>query len=420
MLKQLLPIIALLWLISACSLTQAPEQQSNVIIAPNETQSALDVSLTQQALLPTPTATVAPDILLLSADRKLLNGYYEDAVGQYELVLAQGEYAPDDARATAALGLGRSALREGLFDEAANALTIFIDQFPQDIRAAQAHFLRGDAYLGLSRWESAIADFEVYLAARPGLIDSYIYERVGDAQLALGQFDEAVASYQVSASADRGLVPQLILREKLAQLYISAGQPAEAVAQYDTILSVARNAPYRASIAYAAARALLDGGDIASGLSRMQQVFEQYSERPEAYQAMQALLQNGVTIDPFQRGQVSYAYGDYTDAIEAYNTYSTQRPLSEIPPQMFLQLGRAYREVGNPAAAITAFQSVIDQYPTSQVFGDALLEQGRTYFLSGDIPTAIDQYMRIADTYAYLPQAAEALWRAGYLYGTNG
>lgn len=419
MFKSSLLLLALLWLVSACTLTQAPEDQPNVIIAPNETQIALDATLTRQAQLPTPTATLAPDVLLLSADRKLLNGYYEAAVGEYEQVLAQGDYAPGDARGAAAFGLARAALREGLFEDAANALTIFIDQFPQDVRVPQAYFLRGDAFLGLSRWENAIADFEIYLQARPGLIDSYVYERVGDAQLALGQFDQAVTSYQASANADRGLVPQLILREKLAQLYISAEQPAQAVAQYDAILSVARNAPYRASIAYAAAQALLNGGDVTSGLARMQQVFEQYSDRPEAYQAMQALDQNGVTIDLFQRGQVSYSFGDYVGAIDAYNTYSAQHPLTEIPPQMFLQLGRAYREVGNPAAAITAFQSVVDQYPTSNVFGDALLEQGRTYFLSGEIPAAIDQYMRIADTYAYLPQAAEALWRAGYLYGTN-
>ncbi|MCA9905877.1 MAG: tetratricopeptide repeat protein, partial [Anaerolineae bacterium] len=384
MFKSSLLLLALLWSISACTLTQAPEDQPNVIIAPNETQIALDATLTRQAQLPTPTATLAPDVLLLSADRKLLNGYYEAAVGEYEQVLAQGEYAPGDARGAAAFGLARAALREGLFADAANALTIFIEQFPQDARVSQAYFLRGDAFLGLSRWENAIADFEVYLQARPGLIDSYVYERVGDAQLALGQFDQAVASYQASSSADRGLVPQLILREKLAQLYISAGQPAQAAAQYDAILSVARNAPYRASIAYAAAQALLNGGDVTSGLARMQQVFEQYPDHPEAYQAMQALEQNGVTIDLFQRGQVSYAFGDYVGAIDAYNSYSTQHPLTDIPPQMFLQLGRAYREVGNPAAAVTAFQSVIDQYPTSSVFGDALLEQGRTYFLSGE------------------------------------
>jgi soluble lytic murein transglycosylase len=412
-------VLLLLWASAACSLEQGPPPQTNVVIVPNETQAAQQLTQAASPPTPLPTATLPPETLLRNADRRLLNGYFEDAVADYQAVLSQGESAPADQRAAAAFGLGRAALREGLFDQAAAALTTFVTQYPQDARVPQAYFLRGDALLGLSRWQEALADFQYYLSARPGLIDSYARERIGDAQLALGQFDAAVSSYQDSVTADRGLVPQLVLREKLAQLFISAAQPAQAVAQYDSILSVARNAPYRASIAYAAARTLLDAGDIPTGLARMQSVFTQYPDRPEAYQALQALLENGVTVDTFQRGQVSFAAGDYTGAIEAFNTYSTQRPLAEIPAQMFLQLGRAYREVGNPAAANTAFDTVIAQYPTDPAFGDALLEKGRTSFLSGDIPAAINTYVTIADTYGYLPQAAEALWRAGYLYGTN-
>jgi soluble lytic murein transglycosylase len=411
---QLLPLIVLL---AACA--PAAPDQPNIIIVPNETQTALETVVALQPTLPPPTPTQPPETLLLNADRALLNGYYEDAVGLYEAVMVQGDTAPLEARASAAFGMGQAALREGLFDQAASALTTFIQSFPQDARLAQAHFLRGDAWLGLSRWTEAIADFQAYLAARPGLIDSYAHERIGDAQLGMAQFEQALASYDTALTADRGLVPQLQLREKVAQLYISAGQPTQAVAQYDAILAVARNAPYRATIAYAAARALLDGGDIASGLARMQQVFEGFPDRPEAYQAMQAMLSNGVSVDLFQQGQISFSFGDYEGAIAAYNTYSTQRPLTQIPPQMFLQLGRAYREVGNPSAALTAFQTVLDLYPTDPAFGEALLEQGRTRFLSGDIPGAIEQYLRIVETYGYLPQAAEALWRAAYLYGTN-
>jgi soluble lytic murein transglycosylase len=85
-----------------------------------------------------------------------------------------------------------------------------------------------------------------------------------------------------------------------------------------------------------------------------------------------------------------------------------------------LQLGRAYREIGNTAAALTAFQTVIDLFPTDPAFGDALLEQGRTRFLEEDIPAAIGQYTTLVDTYGYLPQAPEALFRAAYLLGTTG
>jgi len=82
-------------------------------------------------------------------------------------------------------------------------------------------------------------------------------------------------------------------------------------------------------------------------------------------------------------------------------------------------LGRAYREIGNTAAAVTAFQTIVDSYPTDPLFGEALLEQGRTRFLANDISGAIETYLQIAQTYDYLPQAAEALWRAGYLHSVN-
>jgi soluble lytic murein transglycosylase len=68
---------------------------------------------------------------------------------------------------------------------------------------------------------------------------------------------------------------------------------------------------------------------------------------------------------------------------------------------------------------VTAFQTIVAQYPQDPLFGEALLEQGRTKFLANDIPGAIAHYLSIGDNYGYLPEAAEALWRAGYLYGTN-
>ncbi|RMG88272.1 MAG: hypothetical protein D6712_03920, partial [Chloroflexi bacterium] len=287
-------------------------------------------------------------------------------------------------------------------------------------RVAWAYFLRGDAYLGLSSWNEAIADFQQYLSLRSGLIDSYVYERIADARLALGQFDAALQDYDRALAANRSLVPQLILREKVAQILRSAGLYTQAIAQYEAILAVAKNAPYRASIELEAAQTLLDGGDTENGLARAARVFNDYSETASAYLAMQILEQHGVDLDDYRRGQVAFVYGDYQTAINAFNAYTTQYQAAAIPPRMYLLLGRAYREIGNFSAALVAFQTIIEQFPLDALFGEALLEQGRTYFLSGDIPSAIRHYTFIADNYGYLPQAAEALWRAGYLYSTQG
>ncbi len=370
---------------------------------------------------PAPTPTTPPDILLQLGDRYLINGYYENAAASYQAILEQGDAAPPETRAAAMFTLGQAAVREGLYSEAVTVLTEFITVFPQDARAPQAYFMRGDAYLGLSRWSEAIADFQTYLTLRPGLVDSYAYERIGDAQLALGQTDAALGSYALAIDAGRTRVPQVALRERLALRYRSVGRYAEALAQYEAILQVSENRAYRAQVELLAAQTLLDSGDSTNGYARMQRVFNDYSGTNASYEAMNVLLTAGFELDGFRVGQARYFYGDYPGAIEALTAYSTSVPLAAIPAELHMLLGRAYREVGNSAAADTSFRTVIEQYPQDALFGEALLERGRTRFLAGDIPGAIDFYLFIADNYGYLAAtAAQALWRVGYLYGVGG
>lgn len=417
-LKQFFPFLLVFVLVAGCSFGVQPAP-IYVTATPDATVGPTATpTLTPTPTLP-PTPTVVPEVALRLADRYLVNGYYENAVYTYQTILAQGDGVSAATGAAALFGLGRAALREGLFADAVSALTTFINQYAQDGRIAQAYFLRGDAYMGLSQWAEALADFQQYLAMRPGMIDSYVHERMGDAYLALKQTQPALDAYAKATGEGRSLVPELALREKVAQVYIQAGQPQDALAQYDAILAEARNAPYRALIEFNAAQLLLDSGSQENGLARLQAIFENYPGTAQAYQAMLLLTENGVELDDYAKGRVSYLYGDYQSAIDAFNTYTTTHILSEVPAELYLLLGRAYREIGNTAAAITAFQTIIDQYPTDPAFGDALLEQGRTLFLSNDIDGAIAQYLRIADTYGDIPQAAEALWRAGYLYGTN-
>jgi soluble lytic murein transglycosylase len=411
--RNLLLLTALL--LAGCNLSNQPDI-TYVIVTSTPAQPPTSTPLPTEP----PTPTLQPDVALKLANRSLTNGYYENAVNDFKVVLQQGDAAPSDLRASAAFGLGQAALREGLFQDSVNALTLFISQFSNDARIAQVYFMRGDAYMGLSNWGAAIADFQQYLALRPGLIDSYAHERIGDAQLALGQTDNALVSYGKATDSSRGIVPLFQLREKVAQVYATLKKTSDAVAQYDAILSQAQNKPYRATIDFDAAKALIDGGDLQKGLDRMQEVFNTYQDTTTAYDAMQVLLQNGRSLDDYAQGKVAYLYGDYPKAIDALNRYTTHTQLAAIPAELQLALGRAYREVGNNDAAITAFQTVITQYPKDPLFGEALLEQGRTKFLAGDIPGAIQFYINIADNYGYLPQAAEALWRAGYLYSTNG
>ena len=366
-----------------------------------------------------PTAIADPRALLDDADQLLRNGYLEEAVGAYKAILNQPNLDAN-LRGEAALKLSQAAIREGLFSDALGALTTLIDTLPSDPRVPQAYFLRGDANLGLGNWQNAINDFQQYLALRPGLIDSYAWERIADAQIALEQTDNALASYNQALTANRSLVPQLVLREKVAQIYASVGRVDEAVAQYDAILNLARNAPYRASIDLYAAQALLAAGRTEDAVARARRIFDNYTDTPAAYSAMQILLENGVELDAYQRGIVNYNHGEYVAAVDAFNEYTSTHVLDVIPANLYLLLGRAYRELGNPQAALVSFRTLVEEKPGDPLFGEALLEQGRTYFLNGEFTEAITTYLNVATTYSTLPEvASEAMWRAGYIYGTQ-
>ena len=405
-------------LLAGCFTSQGPAQVIVVTATP-------DVPPATATPVPPPTvpptATPPPDVELGAAQRQLRNGEYQSAIVTFQRVLeTPAEAVTQDVSAAAAYGLGEAALRDGSFDAAVSALTLFVAQHPEDSRVPWAYFLRGDALLGLGQWQAAMQDFQQYLALRPGIIDSFVDERIADAYFAQGLVTEALTYYEQAVNAGRGLVPLLALREKVAQIYTNVGQPAGALAQYDAILQVAQNAGYRAEILFLAGQALETGGDVAGAQERYQQLITQYPDTGYAYRALQALRDAGVTVDSALRGQISFAAEDYEDAIVALHQYTTERPLVEIPPEVHLRLGRAYRAVGNASAAWTSFQTVIDLHPTSPEFGQALLEQGRTRFLAGDVPGAIERYRFLADTYPLLPEAADALWRVGYLLEQQG
>lgn len=410
--------------ITATPILPTPNADGIIVVSatPNTSSTVVNVSSAQQVAPATATIEPTPIVdarsLLDEADKLLRDGYFEEAVFAYQSILEQ--ISDPILRGEAAFKLGQSALREGLFQDAVDALTLLINELPDDINFAQAHFLRGDAYLGLSLWTSAITDFQTYLQLRSGLIDSYVYERIGDAQLALGQTDSAISSYTEAIDAGRPLVPQLILQERLAQIYVGMGRIDDAVALYDAILAVSQNAGYRASIELYAAQALDGAGRADEAVERATRIVQSYPETASAFSALAILDANSVEVDSFRRGIIYYTYGDYTNAIDAFNDYTSTFTLDVIPARLYLLLGRAYRELGNWEAARVAFQTLLDQYPDDPLFPTALLERGRTYFLQGDYETAISTYTAIADNYAYLEEAsAEGLWRAGYLYGTQ-
>lgn len=424
--KHIIIAIATLLLLVNCNLISAPAAivvtatpaDDIALPTPNSDGIVVVVATSAATNTPAPVATPLgpPSDNLSAANRALFNGNYNLAVDIYQSVINQ-DGASESQRAAAYYGLGEAALREGLFAQASVSLSEFISRYPTDPRLPQAHFLRGDAYMGVANWSAAIADFEAYLRLRPGIIDSYVYERIGDSYLALGQPQLALDNYTTASNATRSLIPLLQLRERLAATYSNQGQFEAAVAQYDNILAVAQNAGYRASIEFQAAIAELNAGLTGRGYGRLEAITQLYPQTNGAYQAMNRLINDGFDVSILLRGQISFANEDYNNAITAFNTYSST--VGALPAADMLLLGQAYRALGNYDAAYSTFQSILDLYPNDPLFGAAWLDQGRTLYWSGDVVGAIQRYSALSQQFPGVTEAAEGLWRAGYLYANE-
>ncbi|RPI95656.1 MAG: outer membrane protein assembly factor BamD, partial [Chloroflexi bacterium] len=163
--RLLIPACLLIVAALACNAAQDPKP---IVVTATPSNEALfnPSTPTLPYITPTPqivpTATLPPQVAFQDAESALRNGDYETAVTFFEAVIVQTDADPE-LRAGAMYGQGEAALREGLYSQAVEALTAFIDSFPEDTRRAHAMFLRGDAYLGLSEWTLAITDFDMYL-----------------------------------------------------------------------------------------------------------------------------------------------------------------------------------------------------------------------------------------------------------------
>lgn len=435
--QKITALALLVGVLTGCNLTSAPPPPvTYVVITATHTpadQAALTVTeaapqpvnqtpattLPQPTIAPTPAPITDPAFTLTLARKAAYDGYYEDAQTAFSQVVSAVSAAPADVMA-AAVGYAEVGLREGGFEPSLAILTEALTRYPDVEGASSAYFLRGEANLGLGRWTSAINDYRAYLSRRGGLIDSYVHERIGDAFLALNMPAEAQAAYGQATAAGRARVPWAAVRERAAQVYLSLNQPMLAMAEYDAIVAMSQNRGYQASMSLRAADSARVAGDASAPL-RYKTVFETYPDTAAALPAMAALSELGVAVSDYDRGRAYFYAEDYAGAIQAFNDHTTTVVLMEIPAELYLLLGRAYREIGNNTAAIVAFKTIVEQYPTNPLFGDAVLEQGRTHFVAGDTALAIQTYLGIADTYPTLQAtAAEALWRAGYLHAENG
>ncbi len=425
------------------------------------TPSATPTNTPTPTHTPTPTATPIPSDRLALAQRAYDAGDYDTARREFEALLADPGADANEHR-LALHWRGRSELELGDTAAAIATLKLFVRQYPSDELTRAAQFNLGRAYEQAGQAQEAMAAYRGSIVPDDP-INVYIYERIGDVALRTGAYTDTISAYRVGLESTDDAGFQVHLREGIAQAELSLDNPAGALVQYETILSMSQIAAYRAKILRLAGESHQAAGNPQAAYERYLEAVNSYPEAYDSYLALVELVDAGVPVDDFQRGLVDYHAKAYQPAIVAFDRYlnppepisltltvtvtstisvtlrptSTPTPTTPLTPTRLVSsatlsplptptplphaadavwlIGRSWQALGSYNNAISYFQRLIDDYPHYPDWGQAHLEIGKTLVDQNSISRAKTVWRNFAAENPTHPLADEALWRAARL-----
>jgi soluble lytic murein transglycosylase len=403
-----------------------------VIPLPTPTPFASPTPTSPPTPIPSPTPTpLTQDRLALGMQLHRL-GDYAGARNHYATLLAD-ETADRSLRVQTQYELVKSYLAEGYYTEALTSLDQLQNEFALTIAPSQempssaadelqnkAHYLRAAALDGLGRPAEAVAAYGLFLTAYPWM-ESAVQPRIAQSYLAMGDTANAAGAYRRAADASADTVVRVLMLEALANVHNQAGRYSDAVAAYDEILAIAKNAGYRAQIQFQAGQSFMTGGDAAGAIQRWQETMAEAPTSRYAYQALIELVNRQVDVDLYLRGYVDLAAQAWLPAITAYQAYIDSVAPTDGRYGLALHgLGQAYIGAGDNASAISTLNRVIAEFATCECFGQAWLDLARAQAAMGDSVGAHRTYRTFARDQAANALAPEALWLSGLLALNQG
>jgi len=356
---------------------------------------------------PTATPTPQPDVYLEAAGLALRNGDWNFAAAQYSLVLGQSD--SQDLLAEAQFGLGTTQLRAKNYEGAILSLTTFLQLYPDHALAAEAYYLRAQAYQLSGKITESVSDYDSYLSLHPGILDGEVYELTGDLLWDLGFPLQAVDRYRNAAAyTPAGEVSSLQI--KIGQALQGAGDLDAAQSQFQQIKDQAANGSMIAAMNLLIGKILEENGDTEGAHTLYLESVRNYPESYDTYLGLIALVEAGVEVNEFTRGLIDYNAGAYEPALAAFD-----RVLAAAPDgTTYYYRGLTALELGDPAGARQDMAVVVQQYPQDPHWVDAYAQKAVVEWAYLDLyEEAIQTYLDFA---AAVPEHAfggDMLFAAG-------
>ena len=270
-----------------------------------------DVPVASTEIAPAPEATLA------DADLALAFGDYREAYKLYSGTLPEDT---DEFKAAALYGQGLTFYKQEDYFQANRILKDLINKYPSTLPAGRAHFILGEVALAEDRKDDALAEFQAYAAARPGVIDYYVFEKIGDLLNEDGQAELAFEAYKTAYLAAPP-TDNLILAQKVAAGYANLGENQAAIDIYKEIYFESSSDLTKSQMDLLIGRLLISSGEPEEAYSYYQDTVNNFPYTYDSYSALLALLDAEQEVNELQRGLINYYRAQYPLAIEAFDRY---------------------------------------------------------------------------------------------------
>jgi soluble lytic murein transglycosylase len=298
-----------------------------------------------------------------------------------------------------------------------------------DPHRAPGQFLLGEALSMLGNFKDAEAAYQAHLSMTSEL--QYLaWQRIAAQRQAQGNASGAAEAYRQALAKSPDWSNTSAIRRNLADLALAAGNPKEAVAQYDALRGNNTKGELAAEMQHLAGNAIARVANAirATGIvtptyppeaiKRWQASVDADPTSKFAHASIVALLDASAPVDEFERGVANYSNGVHDLAIAAFDRLRAAEPDGR-QGQAWYYAGLSYLALGQLDKGIAELDTFTSRWPNSPQWADAWMARGRALARADRIDEAVSAYQQVAAQRPDSPQAPKALSQAAYLLSVH-
>lgn len=362
-----------------------------------------------------------------------LAGQTLESLGMFKDAAAQ--YPRNEISDQILFELGMTAYELRNWEEARDAFTRVINEFPGSNRRGESFYRRGSAFIAIGDFDAALSNFDraIALEAAPASLKQQVIFQKAWLQYRSGNYASSAPAFmdlfQKNASSEVGGEALFWAAESYHQL----GDLLRASQLFRQYLRSYGSGKQADAAHYALGWTHFKQGNYESAISEFRQFLSQYrnvdefvpyrndallrladsyyalKRYPEAIQTYSRIGgEDGDDYALYQVGQAYYNAGEGFEAITTFRRLLREFPESDWVEEAQYNLGYLYFQNQNYQEAIGEYQKLIRDYPRDQLAAKAQYGIGDAQFNAGNMEESVEAYRAVLERYPNSPFSADA------------